>query len=69
MAGSTISILIVDDEPPIRRLLRNTLAVQDYRVVEAATGKEAIDAARREKPDLVVLDLGLPDSDGMDVIR
>jgi two-component system KDP operon response regulator KdpE len=60
---------VVDDEPPIRRLLRNTLAVQDYRVVEAATGKEALDAARREKPDLVVLDLGLPDSDGLDIIR
>jgi two-component system KDP operon response regulator KdpE len=69
MTGSTISILVVDDEPPIRRLLRNTLAVQDYRVVEAATGKEALDAARREKPDLVVLDLGLPDSDGLDIIR
>jgi two-component system KDP operon response regulator KdpE len=69
MTGRTISILVVDDEPPIRRLLRNTLAVQDYRVVEAATGKEALDAARREKPDLVVLDLGLPDSDGLDIIR
>jgi two-component system KDP operon response regulator KdpE len=69
MTGSTISILVVDDEPPIRRLLRNTLAVQDYRVVEAATGKEALDAVRREKPDLVVLDLGLPDSDGLDIIR
>jgi two-component system KDP operon response regulator KdpE len=49
-------------------LLRNTLTVQDYRVVEAATGREALDAARREKPDLVILDLGLPDLDGIEVI-
>ena len=69
MAVSAVSILIVDDEPPIRRLLRNTLAVQDYRVLEAATAKEALDMVRHEKPDLVVLDLGLPDGDGMDVIR
>jgi two-component system KDP operon response regulator KdpE len=68
MAGNVPCILVVDDEPPIRRLLRNTLTVQDYRVVEAATGKEALDVARREKPDLVILDLGLPDVDGMEVI-
>ena len=54
MAGNVPCILVVDDEPPIRRLLRNTLAVQDYRVVEAATGKEALDVARRERPDLVI---------------
>jgi len=62
------SILVVDDEPPIRRLLRNTLTVQDYRVVEAATAAEALDSLRRDKPDLVILDLGLPDVDGMDLI-
>jgi two-component system KDP operon response regulator KdpE len=69
MATNTVSVLIVDDEPAIRRLLRNTLAVQDYRVLEAATAKEALAVARHEKPDLVVLDLGLPDGDGLDVIR
>lgn len=69
MASSLPCVLIVDDEPPIRRLLRNTLSVQDYRIVEAATGQEAITAARHEKPDLVILDLGLPDLDGIDVIR
>jgi two-component system KDP operon response regulator KdpE len=68
MAGNIPCILVVDDEPAIRRLLRNTLTVQDFRVVEAATGKEALDAARREKPDLVILDLGLPDLDGMEII-
>src|SRR5262249_51363306 len=66
MASSAPCVLVVDDEPAIRRLLRNTLAVQDYRIVEAATGKDALDEARREKPDLVILDLGLPDLDGME---
>ena len=61
MPGSMASILVVDDEPPIRRLLRNTLTVQDYRVVEAATAAEALDSLRRDKPDLVILDLGADD--------
>jgi two-component system KDP operon response regulator KdpE len=69
MARNLPSILVVDDEPAIRRLLRNTLSVQDFRVVEAATGGEALDSARRDKPDLVILDLGLPDIDGIEVIR
>jgi two-component system, OmpR family, KDP operon response regulator KdpE len=63
------TILIIDDEPPIRRFLRTTLAVQDYRVVEAATGAEGLSLLRHEKPDLVIVDLGLPDVDGLDVIR
>jgi two-component system KDP operon response regulator KdpE len=69
MGNSSLCVLIVDDEPPIRRLLRNTLSVHDYRVVEATTGQEAIAAVRHEKPDLVILDLGLPDLDGIEVIR
>ena len=69
MAGNMPSILVVDDEPAIRRLLRNTLSVQDFRVFEAATGTEALESARRDKPDLVILDLGLPDLDGMEIIR
>jgi two-component system KDP operon response regulator KdpE len=69
MASSVPAILVVDDEPAIRRLLRNTLSVQDFRVIESATGNEALEAARREKPDLVILDLGLPDIEGMDIIR
>src|SRR5262249_49979445 len=63
------TILIIDDEPPIRRFLRTTLAAQDYRVVEAATGGEGLSLLRHEKPDLVVVDLGLPDMDGLDLIR
>jgi len=62
-------VLIADDEPPIRRFLRTSLAAQGFRVVEAADGKSALDAAAHEKPDLVILDLGLPDMNGLDVIR
>ena len=63
------TILIIDDEPPIRRLLRTTLAVQSHRVVEAATAAEGLSLMRHEKPDLIILDLGLPDLDGLEVIR
>ncbi|HKU98922.1 MAG TPA: response regulator, partial [Vineibacter sp.] len=63
MTGDSAAILIVDDEPPIRRLLRTTLLAQDYRVVEAATAKEAQAMLRHHQIDLVLLDLGLPDID------
>ena len=61
-------ILIVEDEPPIRRLLRTTLGAHDYRTLEAATGAEALSALRHHRPDLVLLDLGLPDIDGLALI-
>lgn len=61
-------ILVVDDELPIRRLLRNTLRVQDYLVLEAASLAEATLALANEKPDLMILDLGLPDGDGFELI-
>jgi two-component system KDP operon response regulator KdpE len=69
MTGSDISILVVEDEPPIRRLLRNTLGVQSYRVLEAADGREGLALVREARPDIVILDLGLPDMDGLDFIR
>ncbi len=62
-------ILIVDDEPAIRRLLRTGLAAAGYRTEECETGAATIARMRAEPPDLVVLDLGLPDMDGMDVVR
>ena len=62
------TILIVEDEPPIRRLLRTTLAAHDYRIVEASTAADALQAVRHHRPDLILLDLGLPDRDGLDLI-
>lgn len=61
-------ILVVDDEPQIQRFLKPALAAAGYEVVEAATGAEAIKAVATSAPDLVILDLGLPDMDGKDVI-
>lgn len=63
------SVLIVDDEPAIRRLLRTTLVSQSWRVTEARTGESALSMAADSPPDIVVLDLGLPDIDGVDVLR
>jgi two-component system KDP operon response regulator KdpE len=62
-------ILIVDDEPQILRALRITLAARSYDVDVAADGAHALRAAAATRPDLVVLDLGLPDLDGVEVIR
>jgi two-component system, OmpR family, KDP operon response regulator KdpE len=65
---SAPTILIVDDEPPIRKLLRMGLTSQGYQVLEAANGKSALEQLTR-KPVLVVLDLGLPDIDGLELLR
>ncbi len=62
------TILVVDDEVPIRRLLRTTLQAQRFAVVEAATAAQAIAAAQEHQPDLFLLDLGLPDRDGLEVL-
>jgi two-component system KDP operon response regulator KdpE len=66
---SAAAILVVDDEPPIRRLLRTSLASQGFQVSEAADGRGALGEIERSHPDLVILDLGLPDMDGAEVIR
>ena len=62
-------ILVVDDEPQIRRFLRTSLAAHGYSVLEAASGEEALRMASTERPDLMVLDLGLPDADGIEVLK
>ena len=61
-------ILVVDDESQIRRFLRIALEAHAYEVVEAATGREAVHKAATEEPRLIVLDLGLPDMDGKEII-
>lgn len=66
---SNPSVLVVDDEPAIRRLLRTALGSQAWRVIEARTGEMALNMAMEVVPDIVVLDLGLPDMDGVDVLR
>jgi two-component system, OmpR family, KDP operon response regulator KdpE len=63
------TVLVVDDEPQIVRALRINLRVRDYDVRTAATGTEALTEASRHPPDLVILDLGLPDLDGVEVIQ
>jgi two-component system KDP operon response regulator KdpE len=65
----TARILVVDDEPQILRFLKPSLAAAGYDVVAAASGKEALKAAATLAPDIILLDLGLPDMDGKDVIR
>lgn len=61
-------ILVVDDEPQIQRFLKPSLSAAGYEVVEAGTGAEALKAVATQAPDLVILDLGLPDMDGKEVI-
>jgi two-component system KDP operon response regulator KdpE len=63
------TVLIIDDEKAIRRAVRNALATDDTRVIEASTAREGIDLAATEQPDLIILDLGLPDGGGLDVCR
>jgi two-component system KDP operon response regulator KdpE len=62
-------ILIIEDEPPIRRFLRASLTNEGYRLNEAASGEEGLRVASSQPPDLVILDLGLPDVDGHEVLR
>lgn len=62
------SLLIVDDEPQIRRLIQAALARADYATIEAQTAREALDKLRSERPDITLLDLGLPDRDGLELV-
>lgn len=65
----TARVLVVDDEPQIRRLLRASLGASGFEVIEAETGAAALKRAAADVPEIIVLDLGLPDMDGKDVIR
>ena len=62
-------ILVIEDEPPIRRFLRTSLGAQGYELIEAGTVKEGLHQASSRNPDVVVVDLGLPDGDGVEVIK
>ena len=69
MSSSGHLILVVEDEPQIRHFLRTTLTAAGYRVVEAENGERGVLEAATHKPDLVMVDLGLPDIDGIDVVK
>jgi two-component system KDP operon response regulator KdpE len=69
MSEGELRILVVDDEPPIRRFLRAALSAHNYVIFEAANGQAALDAMIANRPDLIILDLGLPDIDGIEVTR
>ncbi len=68
MTATVHRVMIVDDETPILRVLRPSLAAAGYEVIEADNGRDALARAAQQIPDVVVLDLGLPDMDGKDVI-
>jgi len=69
MANNNPTLVIIEDDPPIRRFLRTSLSAYGFTVHEAENGRQGIVEAGVRKPDLVILDLGLPDMDGVDVIK
>lgn len=69
MSGQEVTVLIIEDEPEIRRFLRTTLPAHGFRLYEAAMGKDGLTEAQARNPDLILLDLGLPDLEGGEVIR
>jgi len=64
-----VTVLLIEDDPQIRRFLRATLSSHGYQLVEAGTGEEGVSLAASHQPDLIILDLGLPDLDGLTVAR
>jgi two-component system KDP operon response regulator KdpE len=68
MTAPPLKVLVIDDEPPIRKLLRMGLSTQGYQIIEASSGKIALDLLE-QLPDLIVLDLGLPDIQGLELLR
>jgi two-component system, OmpR family, KDP operon response regulator KdpE len=69
MSEASQRVLVVDDENAIRRYLRAALSAQGFAIYEAANGQEAINAVISNHPDIIILDLGLPDFDGIEVTR
>jgi two-component system, OmpR family, KDP operon response regulator KdpE len=69
MSASPLRVLVIDDEPPIRKLLRVGLSAHGYQITEASSGKMALELLTEQRPDLIVLDLGLPDMQGHELLR
>ena len=69
MTENALRVLVVDDERAIRRFLRTSLSAHGYTVYEASSGQEALSAVIGDRPDLIILDLGLPDLSGIEVAR
>ena len=69
MAASAPLVLLIEDEPQMRRFLRTTLRAHDYQVVEASSAREGLAQAAGRNPEVILLDLGLPDLDGLEVTR
>ena len=67
--NNSATIIVIEDEAQIRRFLRTTLASEGYKVIEAETGKQGLTEAATRKPDLMIIDLGLPDMDGVEVVK
>ena len=67
--NNAATLIVIEDEAQIRRFLRTTLASEGYQVIEAETGRQGLLEAATRKPDLIILDLGLPDMDGVEVIK
>jgi two-component system, OmpR family, KDP operon response regulator KdpE len=68
MSAAPLRVLVVDDEPPIRKLLRMGLTTQGYQILEAPNAKTALDLLK-DAPDLIILDLGLPDAQGLELLQ
>ena len=69
MSAAPLRVLVIDDEPPIRKLLRMGLTAQGYQILEAPNGKTALELLLKEAPDLIILDLGLPDMHGHELLQ
>jgi two-component system KDP operon response regulator KdpE len=69
MIGKGPRILVIDDEPQIRRLLKVALSAHGFEMEEATLGQEGLNQAVMHKPDLIILDMGLPDMDGLEVLK
>lgn len=67
--ASQVHVLVVDDDPMVRRALADLVSSSERRVTQCASGREAIEAVKKEPVDLVLLDLNLPDTTGLDVLR